>query len=163
MRAWAAGPPSESVQRQPEGDWVEREEFEALRKEVLTRLERLGSAPLMPPNQNGPRAPGAPLVSPVGPGGKAQTPEERIAGEVQAYGKWLGLDAVQAEQWKEAILLRNQRAQEMAQAWQAGSLDSAGIQQMKQQNAASFEAEVTRILTPEQLRIYRTKVGGGAK
>ena len=27
----------------------------------------------------------------------------------------------------------------------------------------TMDAEVTRILTPEQLRIYRTKVGGGAK
>ena len=48
LRAWAAGPPSESVQRQPEGDWVERGEPDGTRSVFVVRACARVTTPIAP-------------------------------------------------------------------------------------------------------------------
>lgn len=156
-----AAAPNESAepQRQPDGGYVGRTEFEDFRREVRLALEGLGAGPLA--SQEGFQEQVAQALEELredelkGKGGK------QLEDEVSAYSNWLGFNEVQQEQWRVALEQRAARGQELLDAWQSGSVDEAGITQMKQQNAAAFEAEVTRILTPSQLTTYRSKSGGG--
>lgn len=163
LRAWASAPPSAAepreALRQPDGDWVTREEFEAFRQEVWRHLAKLDLGPQAPAAEG----PGAPIAADATKLDTKQIDDRaaRLEDEVRAYSKWLGFDEVQEAQWREAVAMRQQRSTELIEAWRAGSLDDAGIAQRKQQDDAAFQAEVTRILRPDQLTTYQTKFGDG--
>ena len=146
-------------QRQPEGGYVSRAEFEAFMREVRLALEGLGASPLA--SQEGFQEQVAQALDELREDERKGKGGRKLEDEISAYRDWLGFNEVQEEQWRVALEQRADRNQELRDAWQSGSVDEAGIAQMKQQNAAAFEAEVTRILTPSQLTTYRSKSGGG--
>ena len=156
-----AAAPAESAepQRQPEGGYVGRTEFEAFMREVRLALEGLGASPLA--SQEGFQEQVAQALDELREDERKGKGGRKLEDEISAYRDWLGFNEVQEEQWRVALEQRADRNQELRDAWQSGSVDEAGIAQMKQQNAAAFEAEVTRILTPSQLTTYRSKSGGG--
>lgn len=164
LRAWASAPPSAAepreALRQPDGDWVTREEFEAFRQEIWRHLQKIDSG-LQEPAGEGP---GAPIASNPKKQDAKQIDDRaaRLEDEVRAYSNWLGFDEVQETQWREAIAMRQQRSTELIDAWRAGSLDDAGMAQRKQQDDAAFQADLTRILRPDQLATYQTKFGDGS-
>lgn len=150
---------SAEPQRRPEGGYVSRAEFEAFMREVRLALEGLGAGPLA--SQEGFQEQVAQALDELREDERKGKRGKQLEDEISAYSNWLGFNEVQQEQWRVALEQRATRNQELRDAWQSGSVDEAGITQMKQQNSAAFEAEVTRILTPSQLNTYRSKSGGG--
>lgn len=156
--------PTEIVepQRQPEGGYVGRAEFDDFRREVLQALEGVGVGGLASPEDFQDQVVKA--LDELREEEREREKGAQLEDEVRAYSKWLGFNEVQEAQWTEAVSLRATRNQELYESWKAGSVDDAGIAVMRQQNAAAFDAEVTRILTPDQLTTYRRKFseGGGS-
>lgn len=153
--------PSESTepQRLPEGGYVSRAEFEAFQREMRLALEGLGTGPLA--SQEGFQEQVVQALDELRDAERQREKGAQLEDEIRAYSNWLGFNEVQQEQWRVALEQRVARNQELYDAWQSGSVDEAGIAQMKQQNAAAFDAEVTRILTPDQLTTYRSKFAEG--
>lgn len=154
----ASSEPAEP-QRQPEGGYVGRAEFDDFRREVLQALERVGASGLANPEDFQDQVVKA--LDELREEEREREKGAQLEDEVRAYSKWLGFTEVQEAQWTEAVSLRTTRNQELYASWKAGSVDDAGIAVMRQQNAAAFDAEVTRILTPDQLTTYRRKFAEG--
>lgn len=155
----AASSKAAEPQRQPDGGYVGRTEFEDFRREMRLALEGMGAGPLA--TQEGFQEQVVQALDELRDAERQREKGAQLEDEIRAYSNWLGFNEVQQAQWRVAIEQRVARNQELYDAWQAGSVDEAGIAQMKQQNEAAFDAEVTRILTPDQLTTYRRKFAEG--
>lgn len=153
--------PSESAepQRQPEGGYVSRAEFEAFQREMRLALEGLGAGPLA--SKEGFQEQVVQALDELREEERQREKGKQFEDEIRAYSNWLGFNEVQQTQWRTALEQRAARNQQLYDAWKSGSVDDAGVAQMRQQNAAAFDAEVTRILTPDQLSTYRRKFAEG--
>lgn len=88
----------------------------------------------------------------------------KVERELPLYRDWLGLDAVQEEQLRTALLTQVERESALSELWeQTGDVELSG--QQKQQDQADFLIELGAFLTPDQLETFTSKGGadeGGA-
>jgi len=150
-------------QRESADEWVALADFTAWQKDVLDRLRELESRP------NAPQIFQEEVADAVSALRKQEMAEryrndaeKRIAGvdqSVERMSAWLDLTADQSNLVREVLVAREQRNQEMIDLWRSGADDEA-VGERKRNDAALYDTEMVRILSPQQLETFRA--GGKA-
>ncbi len=91
--------------------------------------------------------------------------EKQLANLEQSLGKMqsrLNLNSFQVNEMRKAMTDRHARTQELIRQWEVGVADEV-LGQSKQDDHQRYQADLTRILTPEQLQTHRQGRGNGGR
>lgn len=87
---------------------------------------------------------------------------EQLDDAMPKFEEWLGLDPGQSASMRDVLLAQYAREEELVRRWEAGE-DAAALGEQKDADRALHDAEMSAILTADQLETYRARVGGGGK
>lgn len=146
--------------RAPLDGFVARADFEAFQKEVRASLTR--SVPDSEPEELKEQVAGLLIdlrkqeaVTKVREMQEQRT--ARLDDDVQKLSEWLQLNAYQTQEMRGILASQYEREAEVRRRWEAGvDDDTLGVE--KQAAREQFQGDLTRVLTPEQVETFWTRV-----
>jgi hypothetical protein len=148
--------------RVPVGDWVTREELDA----VLAQIQPPGAT------RNGLKQPAPEFKTQVAQAltairkDEVQQAQKKVAGNlderIARLTERLGLSVYQASEMRTVLATRDERERAVIQMWQDGA-DNEVLGDAKRSNAQEFQTVLQRVLTPQQLQTFRENPGRGGK
>ena len=148
-----------STTRTPVDPGVSAEEFEEFKKNVLVSLAQRGDPDAGPHEMKSWVADALEAVREEEAVERRQRNEELTArkqeGRLMALRDKLGLSDYQVDEVRTAFVAQEERNQELVRVWREGTTDDATLGETKRANADAHQADLERVLSPEQLATYR--------